>query len=250
MQEKMDKVAPLSNNTLHIWQAELSADEAQLAAYHALLNADEQQRAARFYFAKHRRRYTVAHALTRCILARYLNLSPQSIVYQVQARGKPQVSDSQNSELLHFNLSHSHELMLLAIMPQVEVGVDVEYVDKSRDFLALFEHNFARSEYLAFSHLPEAARRAAFYHTWTAKEAFIKAIGMGMHFPLDKFTVRVDPQQAAALLSVDAPVLAVAGYDAEALMAKHFIQAFSPQVGYQATVCVLGDVDEVEYFSY
>lgn len=161
----------------------------------AWLSEDEQMRAAQFHFPVHRRRYVAARCALRKVLAGYLNTTPEKIAFQYNRFGKPFLVN----KAMQFNVSHAGDVAVMAFASTCRVGVDVERVraDILKENIA--EHFFATGEVDALHALPVEQRSEAFFHCWTRKEAFIKAIGMGLSIPLDAFTVTLDPEKAALL---------------------------------------------------
>jgi 4'-phosphopantetheinyl transferase len=152
----------------------------------AILSKDERKRAAGFYFERERRCYIRSHAALRLLLGRYLTRAPADIALVPDTYGKPELVAACGSGL-KFNLSHSGEVALMGVSLHSPLGVDIELVRDIPDFLAIAEHHFAPSEIEQLLRLAPAQRRESFYVTWTRKEAFIKALGLGLSFPLDAF---------------------------------------------------------------
>jgi len=156
----------------------------------ALLSAVERARAERFRFEQHRRMYVRAHAALRLLLGRYLQAPPVSIEIVPDRNGRPVLADC---ERLHFNLSHSGAIALVAVSCIAPVGVDIEELRDISDFVHLAHRCFAPDEVEHVLRLAPADRLRAFFVTWTRKEAYVKALGLGLSFPLDAFsTVRAD----------------------------------------------------------
>ena len=125
------------------------------------LSADEQDRASRFRFERDRRRFTVARARLRQLLAERLGSTPELIRLAYGAHGKPVLAGRFASSGWHFNLSRREELALSAFSRGGEVGVDVEAVHPLPSYL-------------------KAADPLAFFRYWTRKEALAKGLGMGL----------------------------------------------------------------------
>lgn len=184
---------------VHVWRAALDVAPEEVAELARSLSVDERVRAARFHFEAHRRRFSVARGLLREFLAGYADTPAEALLFEYSAFGKPTLA---GHPALQFNLSHSGELALVAVALDTPVGVDVELMRSSVEYLGLASRFFAASEVLALQTLPEAQRRAGFYACWTRKEAFIKAVGEGLSFPLGGFAVSLLVDQPARLLSV------------------------------------------------
>jgi 4'-phosphopantetheinyl transferase len=151
----------------------------------ALLSADERARAERFRFERHRRMYANTHAALRLVLARYLQTSPTSVWIVADRNGRPVLAEF---ERLHFNLSHSGGLALVAVSCAAPVGVDVEEIRDVPDFADIASRFFAPGEVDNVLRLPPADKLGGFFVTWTRKEAYVKALGLGLSFPLDAFS--------------------------------------------------------------
>ena len=160
----------------------------------------EQDRAGKFKFAEHRRRYIVAHAALRRILASYLNRHPAQLQFREGPQGKPDLVSTADQAALTFNLSHSHEAALVAVTRDRPIGVDIEYVKTGFPWQGIVANFFAPGEIARLNALPPDVQLKAFFACWTRKESYIKAKGGGLSIALDGFEVSVDPDQPAALL--------------------------------------------------
>jgi 4'-phosphopantetheinyl transferase len=184
----------------------------------SLLDENERARAARFIFERDRSRFIAAHAWVRITLAGYLGLDPASLRFATGPHGKPHLVGTPID--LRYNLSHAGDRALLAVALGHDVGVDVER-ERAIDVPGLSQRFFAPSESEAIRALPEAEQLQAFLRCWTRKEAFIKARGDGLAFPLGGFEVSladaVSPQTLTACTADPGALLRwrVAGLPAE-----------------------------------
>lgn len=152
-----------------------------------ILNQEEQDRANRYYFEKHKRRFIKARATLRLILSRYLNINPKHITFTSNAYGKPALLHDTS---LQFNLSHSGEHALLAIGAKHPLGIDLECFS-ARPYEGIAQEMFSQRENQAFKQIPDALKTLTFFHIWSQKEAFIKAAGLGLSYPTKQFNVPI-----------------------------------------------------------
>ena len=198
----------LDANEIHVWLIEAAETAAaNLGAYAALLSAAEQARADRFKFAKDRLLFTVAHAALRSILARYTEILPGNLQFDLSGHGKPKLRMPQAGSpvAVAFNLSHSHGVALLAVARSREVGVDVEFVNADFAFDEVAERFFTAGEVAALRALPAHLRRQAFYKCWTSKEAFLKAKGTGLSGDLDEVNIGHAASRERARVDANVP---------------------------------------------
>ncbi len=157
----------------------------------------------RYYRPVDRDRFIVGRGILRRIISAYLALPPSQLRFTYNEYGKPSISDDQNDRALNFNLSHSAELILYAVTRGRSVGVDIEYIREDSATIEIAEHVFSEDEVAALKSLPTDQRTIGFFNSWSRKEAFIKAKGMGVSYPLDRFTVALALGEPPALLKVD-----------------------------------------------
>ena len=124
-----------------------------------------------------------SYAIRRVILSRYLGIAPHEIQFCVNSHGKPGISPTVFYSL-SFNLSHSRDMMILALCRDGDVGVDIEYIDVTISVMQIARRFFGKTEIAYLSDLPEPVRTEYFYSFWTAKEAFGKAVGIGLSLAL------------------------------------------------------------------
>lgn len=190
----------LGKNDVHVWQAALDELLPDSDTFLHTLSADEQSRAERFYFQKDREHFIAAHGVLRAILGRYLNRSPECLSFHDGSHGKPALVEESGSDAIHFNMSHSHGLVLYAVARGRAVGIDLEFVRREVEVEQIAERFFSRREAATLRALPADSRTYAFFLCWTRKEAYIKARGEGLSMPLGQFDVSLVPGDQAALL--------------------------------------------------
>ena len=156
-----------------------------------LLNREERERAAQFVFERHRRQYIAAHALKRLMLSAFegFEVAPKAWSFETASGGKPRVNRGAGP---YFNLSHCDGLVACAVSHRVELGLDVERLTPDAP-LELAQSHFACDEDIWLRSLPAANRSQGFYRLWTLKEAYIKAVGLGLAQPLRDFSISFEP---------------------------------------------------------
>jgi 4'-phosphopantetheinyl transferase len=136
----------------------------------------------------------------RRVLAHLLGLEPSDLHFEAGPHGKPGLTGRAAGSGLHFNLSHSADRGLIGWAWERQIGVDIERWRALHDEAALVRRFFSPAEVAAYEGLPPATRPVGFFHCWTRKEAYVKAVGRGLGLPLDSFDVSVDPAEPARLL--------------------------------------------------
>ena len=211
----------------HVWHASLSQPPATIAALAGWLNPAEEARAARFHFEHHRQHFIVGRGLLRLLLSHYLDLAPGDVQLVYTSHSKPHLPGGQ----LQFNLSHAGERVVYAFARDRALGVDIEQLRALPDAESIARRFFAPAEAARFMALPAPLRPAGFFNCWTRKEAFIKAVGEGLSYPLDIFEVTLAPDEPARLIHIQGSEAAAAEWD---------LQVLHPETGYVAALVVAG----------
>ncbi len=194
----------LARDSVHLWLASLDLPGSSLPSLALLLNSEESARAARFVQLSDQRRFTVARAALRVLLARYLSCSPSAVLLQTGEFGKPALTSEGRELPLHFNLSHSHGRALYAFALSHELGVDLEWFRPEIATEEIATRYFSIRERHELLSLPPELRVQGFFNAWTRKESYIKAHGKGLQIPLESFDVTLAPSQPVVLRSNDA----------------------------------------------
>lgn len=121
-----------------------------------------------------------AHRLLReCLKSYGINYTESTPI--VKGRyGKPMLGEHPE---IHFNLSHADGIAA-CIVNDIECGIDCE---KIRDFRPnVLKRVFSEQERAFFDSVPDDEKNSVFFRMWTLKEAYIKAIGTGLSFPMNK----------------------------------------------------------------
>ncbi|HEV7402758.1 MAG TPA: 4'-phosphopantetheinyl transferase superfamily protein [Chthoniobacteraceae bacterium] len=206
----------LGPGEVHLWRADLQGDPTE---YSEVLSPEEWVRAGRFHFERDRRRFIAAHGLLRIILAKYTGIAAHDLRFGAGPHGKPLLEP--NFTGLQFNLSHSDELMLLAVTRSREVGVDLEFMRENVPFESLAAHYFPPTDAWHIRTSPPAERAGLFYETWTITEARLKAAGTGFAEP-------------ATVVQPD----------------RWSLRTLTPASGYAAALAVEGDPFELRCWSW
>lgn len=186
---------PSTAHGLLLWRVDL--DTAPTPADAACLSDDEWERARRFVFARDRHRFIAAHAALRGLLSMHTGIPGAMLDFRAGAFGKPALAEPTD---VHFNLSHSQAVALIAISDKAEIGVDLELLRPMPDADTLACAHFTDAERLALAALPPERRDRAFLVCWTRKEACLKATGLGLSIDTRSFEVGLDPLQTREVL--------------------------------------------------
>jgi 4'-phosphopantetheinyl transferase len=177
----------------------LTAGKRTSEGLYSALSEDERQRAGRFHFDIHRQRYVLARGLLRAILGHYLDVEASAVQLAYGPHGKPAVMGAP----LRFNLSHSEDLAVYALARELELGVDVERIRPMPDADGIARRYFSPAERAQLYRVSPDRFAQAFFHCWTRKEAYVKALGGGLSVPLDGFQVSLLPQDPSRLLRIE-----------------------------------------------
>jgi 4'-phosphopantetheinyl transferase len=203
------------------------------------LSADECARADRYYFPHDRRRFIAGRGLLRMILSKYLGVQPSHIEFCYGNYGKPALSEKYMPAHLHFNLSHSRGLMLIAIANLREIGVDIEFMRPVPQADKIARRFFSAGENWVFQALPAGQKQEAFFNGWTRKEAYIKSCGLGLAQPLDQVEVTLAPGAPARFLNIN---------HSENEAARWTLRNLTTAPGYKAAVVVRGGGIQFKYW--
>lgn len=162
---------------IQLWTADLDLEESSLKSLRQTLSPDELERAGRFLRETDRRRFTTARGILRRLAADYLASTPSELRFSYGAKGKPALVGETG---LGFNLSHCEGRALYAFAWNRELGVDLELPRQGLDTMAIAERYFNPEEAETLRKMPAADRQRQFFRLWTEREAYAKALGIGL----------------------------------------------------------------------
>lgn len=211
------------------WLFDVDLPVGEIVALLPLLDREERARAMRFHFAQDRDRFIARRGRLRLLLGSYLGEAAQDIVFRINDYGKPLVVGDDG---LQFSLSHSHGVALCAIAWGHRVGCDLEWRDAELASRETADRLFSARERSDLHRLSSHQWIEGFYNCWTRKEAFVKALGQGLSYPLERFDVSVVPGEPAIVTSC---------------VGDWSMDAFIPRPGFQAAVVVEGAAQPIRF---
>lgn len=184
-----------------------------------------------FRFEKDKRLFLISHAMMRLVLSEITNTNPHNLIFEFNEFGKPSLTHFPE---ISFNLSHSHSVAVLAIgqNPHISIGVDVEHRSKNAEFIGLIQRFFAPTEIMQFIHKNRHEQNQLFYGLWTLKEAYLKALGIGLSLDLNKFA-----------FNLSGPLLGMSHCNAEENKIRWFFGQIAFHNSYLAAVAVRNNFD-------
>ncbi|KAK2170410.1 hypothetical protein LSH36_3g26066 [Paralvinella palmiformis] len=168
------------------------------------IQAEEKNRIGKFVFQKDAKSALIGRLLLRRVVHKVLHIPYKSIHLSRTNKGKPYLVSKPGYESpLHFNVSHQGEYAVLAADPVHEVGIDVMQVEYPRgsrsvdDFFSNMNRQFTQNEWLTIKDpIDEWDQLKQFYRFWCLKESYVKALGVGIGFSLQRldFCPQADPE--------------------------------------------------------
>jgi 4'-phosphopantetheinyl transferase len=166
------------DNELHVWRINLTSGRDLL--YDDALSTDELERAGTFRRPVDRSRYVSARAGLRNIISMYLNICPEDVRFVYNEYGKPELDRKFHRDTVHFNLSRSGNIAVIAVRERGAVGVDVEFIDPNFPFMSVAEKYFPPITVKRLRQLASDSARSIFFDLWTGIEAYGKGKGSGL----------------------------------------------------------------------
>ncbi|MEI7556717.1 4'-phosphopantetheinyl transferase superfamily protein [Candidatus Chlorohelix sp.] len=179
----------LQENEVQVWKIEFVQARSQLPLFKEYLTPEEIERAVRYRRIQDGERFIIARGMLRHLLGQYLNEKPAKIKLITLAHGKPALPQTTYQKPVEFNISHSGELALLAFSAGMKLGVDLEKINPAIEFSSIARNFFSIAEIRLLEELPLSEKPQYFFRLWTIKEAYLKACGKGLTFPLDQVEI-------------------------------------------------------------
>lgn len=171
-----DRPTPPVRPVVDVWRSDLIT--APLPGPDDISAAEAAHAAAGRTDAVRRRRAAGRFALRR-ILARYGDLPAGAITLRAGPHGKPHGPAGS----VRFNVTHTADLLLVAVSADREVGIDAERVRDRGDVLALARHGLTDADRTRLAAAPPEERAALFHRLWVRREAVLKCHGTGFAAP-------------------------------------------------------------------
>ncbi|EPY14016.1 4'-phosphopantetheinyl transferase family protein [Paenibacillus alvei] len=167
-----------------------------------LLKYVSQERRNKFSNSRHwlnAHRSILGEILVRVAVCNKLGISNHALIFGKNEYQKPLLLQPAD---YHFNITHSGEWVVCALSPD-PVGIDVERIKRMN--LDFDESIFSKKEYEALLECNEEERLEYFFKLWTLKESYVKAIGKGLHIPLNSFSFTIDEEHSVLFEADEGP---------------------------------------------
>src|SRR5215469_3110824 len=181
-----------SYSSLDVWYVDLDVSADALSCFRHWLSEDEVAKAERFHWHRDRARYIVGRAALRRVLADRLGCLPAAIRFSYGSNGKPMLEGGRGQ--VEFNLAHSGGDAVITLANGAAVGVDIELLRPIADAESLAHLVFSDVERRELELAPDPV--LAFLNGWTRKEAYVKALGLGLAAPLTEISVSLSGRAA------------------------------------------------------
>lgn len=186
---------PEGSSAVTVWWAEIKDFQAgcDLTGYLDVLSVEERRRAARFRHLDQAWDYVISHALLRSLMSSGTDIPPSAWQMTVDARGKPSARAPGGVEVPFFSLTHARGLVACALSSSARIGIDVEAMNRAPDLIELQEQILSKDERNATTLMTDSQQ--FLLQLWTVKEAYSKAIGLGLALPFPSVTVELSGHQ-------------------------------------------------------
>ncbi|NEQ43482.1 MAG: 4'-phosphopantetheinyl transferase superfamily protein [Leptolyngbya sp. SIOISBB] len=195
----------LEPDEVHIWLT--FSEDCHAAEMHSeyvnWLDSQEENRYRTFKFQRHRFDFLCAHALSRSCLASYCQVHPTDIKFSHNQYGRPELQHPKCSPIIHFSLSHTNGIAVFAAAHLENIGIDIENTQRQLDYLQIANTSFSVSEIQEIESLSDQVLKDRFFQYWTLKEAYTKALGMGLSFPFNQCIFHISPDSEESISFFD-----------------------------------------------
>lgn len=157
-----DGPVELDDNEIDVWLFHLNTSPHRIKHFYPLLSDEEKERSEKLIHFIHRKRFISSHGYSREVLARYLDTTADKLEFGRSEHGKPFLQQKGQQSDIKFNLSHSHNMAILGICRQNELGIDIEYMNRKNNWRGIIKRFFTEDEQKSIFSLPETEQQKAF----------------------------------------------------------------------------------------
>lgn len=176
-----DKIKDFS--LVHVWFCNLD-DNSPLKLDWTCTSPTERNRITRLKDQVECKRLTRRFIFVRQVIGNVLDISLNGWEFPYSAHGKPQpvsmIDTKGNLTRLNFNISHSENVLALAIALDCNIGIDIEVIKTDIDFSAIAKTQFDKNSFNFLNTVSSSKIDKSFYRLWTRKEALAKMIDNGI----------------------------------------------------------------------
>jgi 4'-phosphopantetheinyl transferase len=219
---------------VHLWYVNLIDWNNHLEDLIGLLSSDELKRYKRLKISSKQESFIISRGVLRLILSNYLEQEASQIRFEIEPSGKPFLPDSE----ITFNLSHSGKYVVVGICQGSYLGVDIQEIYPISASDQIIRKVFSEKEQIYLSTLPPERFLEEFFSLWTAREAYLKAIGKGFTDSSNTQTLLPDPNREG--------YFTLSTIDPQINSSDWTIQTIAFREGYQTSVAFHGNLKELK----
>ncbi|CAG7605382.1 4'-phosphopantetheinyl transferase family protein [Candidatus Vallotia tarda] len=185
-----------------LWHVQVPLTPSAWNLLQTWLTVNEQRQALRYQLDADRLRFAATRAVLRTLLARHTGAVPLSLRFSLGAFGRPELDGYRDT--LSFNVTHTGQHALIALSERRCVGIDIEHIERVIAWRALLRTVCTAPEQRMLLGSGPMHGFKGFLRCWTAKEAVLKALGVGVRYGLQKVSIDLyayDRQHIKAPLS-------------------------------------------------
>lgn len=180
----------LQAGDLHLWWIHLKLDNEQTQFALSLLNSSQQNKYQRRADPILKERYLAGRYYLYKLLAHYSQINEQEISLSYNRFNKPFLNN--NLHQIQFNYTDTNGYGLFAFSKNVELGVDVEFIGRTGNFAPIVKKRFTNNEANHVIQPSGDINQKRFLDYWTRKEAYGKALGVGVNFKMNMVDLHSD----------------------------------------------------------
>ena len=194
-----DRLLHRLKSEVHVWYSH--TDDKSVTGrinLETVLSAEELSRYRVISHPESRQSYLAAHAMLRLVLSRYIDRPAVDLQFVRGEHGKPLLCLADGVPDIRFNLTHTAGMTACIVSLQGDCGIDVERHDRVHRFESVAHRMFADEECRLL--LDHGFDPAMFYRFWTLREAYVKALGVGLAGSTKDFYFQLEGELRSAHL--------------------------------------------------
>lgn len=179
--------------SVHVYKTRLDDWQGYAAELRSCLSDRERARVERLKVSEAAERYVISRGLLRQLLAIYTGRKASDIHFRLGKLGKPYLDTNKDNTGLCFNNSDCGSHALYAFSVGRELGIDLERLPREVRAERIASRRFTAAEARTIEQCATMERTRVFLGMWTRKEAWGKALGVGIRYPMDSIDLGSQP---------------------------------------------------------